>query len=508
MEALVARGRMIAALAVVVAIALVVRLNGADVRTLTWDEAYHLRLAMLPGIRGMLDAILANPPSDPLYALLLRGWIGIAGTSDVVMRLPSILAGVATALATAWLGLELTRSRSVALAATLLVAIAPYAVEFGQEMTLYSFATLWVTLALAAGWRWRRTGRSFDAALAVAFSIVAVYSHYVAAPILALALLLSAGPWAGPMKVSSRGLALAGAAVIVAWLPWLLPMLGSWLGSPYARTSLPQPTTLTELAGSVSQYTSGTGALLEGLRPVQLLGGLAAAVLLVLAWLLGRRSDLRGLRVVLPLVAVILVVPWLASLITGRWLFVPHLLLPVLPAVAVAAVAGGILTRRTVEGDARKGRSPERLAATVALAALFVAQVAGLYVNAQHPPHGDDGVSDLAAVINAEGALGEPTFISPSELQVVADHYLRYRVIGLPTDVDLTRLYAPYDADAAFAASVERFDAFTHGAPRAWLIYRPERDSGGRLLAALAAKGALVSRATFEFASLYVIELR
>ena len=144
-------------------VGVLVRLPGTGDRTLFWDEAYHVRLVASGSVTETLGAALANPPSDPLYALLLRAWVGVAGASDFVARLPSVAFAAVTILATAWLALELTRDRRVAVASAFLVALAPYAVEYGQEASLYSLAAMTTTLALAAGWRWRRTGRRVDA---------------------------------------------------------------------------------------------------------------------------------------------------------------------------------------------------------------------------------------------------------------------------------------------------------------------------------------------------------
>jgi len=65
---------------------LLLRLYGIDERTLFWDEAYYVRV-VLPSLRDTLAAILATPPSDPLFALLLRPWAQLAGTADGVVRL-------------------------------------------------------------------------------------------------------------------------------------------------------------------------------------------------------------------------------------------------------------------------------------------------------------------------------------------------------------------------------------------------------------------------------------
>src|SRR4051794_16739664 len=46
----------------------ILRVNGIGERTLFWDEAYHLALVAEPTVGRMLDAVIRNPPSDPLYA--------------------------------------------------------------------------------------------------------------------------------------------------------------------------------------------------------------------------------------------------------------------------------------------------------------------------------------------------------------------------------------------------------------------------------------------------------
>ena len=390
-----------AAVATAAVVGVLIRLAGTGDRTLFWDEAYHLRLVTSGSVTDTLGAALANPPSDPLYALILRAWVGAFGASDFVARLPSVAFAAVTILATAWLALELTRDRRVAVAAAFLVALAPYAVEYGQEASLYSLAAMTTTLALAAGWRWRRTGRRIDAGVFIGLSVVAVYSHYVVAVVLVLVGLLSLTRLGGPRAVSGRQVAICAAVVAVAWLPWLAPMLASWLATDVPRTALPHTATLTELVGALGQYASGTGALLEGVRPLQILGIAAAAVLLARGWLVGRAPGLGGLRVIVISAAVLFIAPWLASLLSGRWLFVAHMLLFVLPAVAVV-LAGGALIREP--GSTRLSR----YVAPVALGLLFVAQIAGLAVNAASPPHGADGSRDLAAALATQRVSRRP----------------------------------------------------------------------------------------------------
>src|SRR5215210_1231254 len=64
------------ALAAITALALSVRLYGLTSYGIWFDESYHVALVKLPDVPTMLDAVLSNPPSDPLYSLALRTWTG------------------------------------------------------------------------------------------------------------------------------------------------------------------------------------------------------------------------------------------------------------------------------------------------------------------------------------------------------------------------------------------------------------------------------------------------
>jgi uncharacterized membrane protein len=205
--------------------ALAIRLWRLDAAGVWFDEAYHVALVRLPDVWAMLDAILSNSPSDPLYALVLRGWVGIAGHADGVIRVPSLIVGTLTIPAAAWLARELDGRRAVGLLAATFVALSPYALEFSQEAAPYALAALATTLALAATWRWRRTGLARDGVVAVLLAIVAVYSHYVAAAVLGLVWLAGSLAWAGPSRVARGSWLLAPVGVLAAWVPWLIGLV-------------------------------------------------------------------------------------------------------------------------------------------------------------------------------------------------------------------------------------------------------------------------------------------
>ena len=74
----------------IVLLGLGIRLYGLTAYGIWFDEAYHIALVQQPTAGAMLDAVLSNPPSDPLYVLLLRPWVGLFGASDGAVRLLSV----------------------------------------------------------------------------------------------------------------------------------------------------------------------------------------------------------------------------------------------------------------------------------------------------------------------------------------------------------------------------------------------------------------------------------
>ncbi len=104
-----------------------------------FDEAYSILLAKQPVADLLhLTSIDTHPP---LYYLLLKGWAGIFGWSDVSLRLLSVLAmGGAAAL-----GVLLVKRMFGIKAAVMtlpFVILAPFLLRYGFEIRMYSLASL------------------------------------------------------------------------------------------------------------------------------------------------------------------------------------------------------------------------------------------------------------------------------------------------------------------------------------------------------------------------------
>ena len=117
-----------------VVIGLSLRLSALGQESLWLDEYYTLRAAARPTVREVLDQLAQTDPHPPLYFLFMHGWLKLAGTSAVALRLPSALAGAAGVVAIYILALALLAGRRrLALLAAFLLAISPFHFWYSQE---------------------------------------------------------------------------------------------------------------------------------------------------------------------------------------------------------------------------------------------------------------------------------------------------------------------------------------------------------------------------------------
>ena len=92
------------------------------------------------GARRVIRAVQLSDTSPPLYYLLLNLWTRVAGTSDLALRLFSVLWALA-AFPLIWLLAERIGGRPAALSSALLYAVAPLSLYYSVEGRMY--AMLW-----------------------------------------------------------------------------------------------------------------------------------------------------------------------------------------------------------------------------------------------------------------------------------------------------------------------------------------------------------------------------
>lgn len=141
----------------------------------------------LPRLAQMLGSMIRQ--NGPLYYLMLRGWIALAGQSEYAMRFFALVFGVLCVPLIYALGRRLF-SPSVGLFAALLITFSPYLTWYSQEVRMYTMVPALAMLIIYAlrraiegeGWLWW--------AIQSVATTLAFYSHILAALLIPVQILL------------------------------------------------------------------------------------------------------------------------------------------------------------------------------------------------------------------------------------------------------------------------------------------------------------------------------
>jgi mannosyltransferase len=217
--------RRVAAIGLLTLVAFAVRAVSLDAQSLWRDEVDALRFATAPW-PDMLSNFTRPGWNGPLYFLLLRGWVGLAGTTGYGMRFFSLCFGVLCVPLAYVLGHRLF-DQFVGLLTALLVAVSAYLTWYGQEVKMY---TLVLALGLLAIYGQRRAldgcNRRWWAVYVIATTL-AFYSHILAALLIPVHVLLYLMWWPETRRQWTGALASL-ASLILPYLPlavWQGPLL-------------------------------------------------------------------------------------------------------------------------------------------------------------------------------------------------------------------------------------------------------------------------------------------
>jgi hypothetical protein len=299
------------ALIALTALAAALRLPTLGSQSLWLDEVLTGNLAR-GSLGDLVHHVAQQEANPPLFYLAEWLWTRLAGTSEVALRLPSALCGIAL-VPVAWgIGRRLAGERAaVALAA--LAAVHPLLVYYSQEARGYAA----VALACALGFVWFLDGAAWRWALA---SAVALGCHYFAIfPVgIEAVVLLARRRFAAVAAVGAAGLA-------------LLPLLTQQLGGDHGQNVTGGAALAVRVKGVATSWVVGErgpavnglewigGALLvagavlllaRGPRRAALwpavVGGGGAALMLLAA---GAGADYLNNRNTIPVLAIVLAIP-------------------------------------------------------------------------------------------------------------------------------------------------------------------------------------------------------
>lgn len=114
-------------------------------QSLWLDEAIVVKLVDSPSLFEVITNRAWYDMHPPGYHIVLWGWTQLMGYSEIILRLPSVVTGVATIGVAYLIGIELA-NRKVGLISAWLVAINPLLLYYSQEARMYQMATLLVAL--------------------------------------------------------------------------------------------------------------------------------------------------------------------------------------------------------------------------------------------------------------------------------------------------------------------------------------------------------------------------
>jgi mannosyltransferase len=202
-------------LALLVALAAVVRFATIDQQSLWYDEAVTAVRVLHPSLPSTLSAVVHVENTPPLYYLVAWGWTHVLGTGVVALRSLSAVAGVAT-VAVGWaIGRELG-SRGTAIVLAAIAASNPLFVWYSQEARSYELFVLVASVAFLFFLRAHAAPTRRNLAAWTLSSVLALLTHYFAAFLIVAeaALLLRAGVRDRRVLAAVSAVAAAGVAVL------------------------------------------------------------------------------------------------------------------------------------------------------------------------------------------------------------------------------------------------------------------------------------------------------
>jgi mannosyltransferase len=171
-------------LAAILLLALVLRLINLGSRNLWYDEAFAVLYAeksfsaILYGTITQVEGAAADV-HPLLYYFFLHFWMGLFGQSPFIVRLPSVIFGLASIVLAFSIGRRLFDPGAGLLAAAI-TAIAPFHINYSQENRMYSllcFLSLLTVYFLVRCWKGNGYGNWLGFILAATLSL---YTHNLA----------------------------------------------------------------------------------------------------------------------------------------------------------------------------------------------------------------------------------------------------------------------------------------------------------------------------------------
>ena len=407
-------------------LALVLRVWNLSDKNMWMDESVSWWEA-----KSSVSDLVAQAAADkypPLYYLLLKAWVWIAGDSLAAMRSLSVLCSMVM-LYLLFRLIEGAMPRVVCYAVILWCALSPYELYLAQEARMYAPASAAVLGACLAYRRWIESGATRRSALVLyaISAVAALYLHYFTA-------LAIAAIWLHFLIVGARTAAegrtfapwkawiVANAGVAIAYAPWIPTAFAHLTQGEDGR----QPVPLEEIPAFALELFSDLvfGYYLPPNEPVGALQLVViGGVLAVGGWCLFEAMILRTgdeRDVFFASVAYVPVLLALSLLPLSGWMDVGRAVPYASPLIVAAAARGWSGT----------GLAPSRVAGVLcACCLLLLPSVHAYYASSQK----DSDVRPIVEYLlehaeHAGGAASDPVFVAPGSLSTIMDFYSGYAI--------------------------------------------------------------------------------
>jgi uncharacterized membrane protein len=337
------------AIPIVIGLALILRLP--NVRESLWlDEVLYSTHVRMPGLAGLWHFLTTNP-GGPLYPAVSFFWVALVGEHQMAIRVPSMLFGIGSIVATFLAARQFARGLAPFLAAVFL-AFTPAHVWYSQEATPYAMAVCLLMTAIAMRPRVSTAPlrRGWLAAYLVTLAAACLTHYYAAVFLLPLSLLALRSP--------NRRAILDGHVAIVSAIATFLVLQALQLnliaGQAFLRpfTGLEWWTLFFQwfLLGNTLWIGRVVSVSSVWAEPLHLAVQIAALGLLCVGWWTARRErDASAPAWALPLFVLVLpAVLFVVTLAGFRHFYVERYLLLALPFFAIALARGALALRAAI----------------------------------------------------------------------------------------------------------------------------------------------------------------
>ena len=165
----------------ILAIGAILRLISLN-QSLWLDEATSALVARMP-LTDIFTKFLPGDFHPPFYYAILHFWTILFGTSEIALRVPSLLAGILTIYIVYLIGKEL-EDQKVGIMAAILLATSGLHIYYSQEARMYSLAALFVALSVLFFTKTLHAGRVGDFIKFGLFLSLSFLTDYLAALII------------------------------------------------------------------------------------------------------------------------------------------------------------------------------------------------------------------------------------------------------------------------------------------------------------------------------------